>query len=94
MNYQSSMYSQKIKDCENIFTKQFEGKRSRYQRKVKQNGYIESSQEFYDNLTDIQISCLHEEDKTQSFRKGLWHILADDEEKPNQILWLLEDKEL
>jgi len=94
MNYQSSMYSQKIKDCERIFINYFEGKKGRYQRKVKQKGHIESSQDLYDNLTDIEISCLHEEDKTQSFRKGLWHILADDEEKPNQISWLLKDEKL
>lgn len=94
INYQASIYSEKIKDCEDVFIENFEGKRARYQRKVKRNGHIESSQDLYDNLTDIEISCLYEEDRTQSFRKGLWHVLADDEEKPNQIFWLLEDKEL
>jgi len=92
MNYQVSMYSQKIKDCERVFVNTFEGKRVRYQRKVKQNRYIESSQDLYDDLTDIEILCLDEEDKTQSFRKGLWHVLADDEEKPHQISWLLKDE--
>lgn len=30
------------------------------------------------------------EDNTQSFRKGYWHILADDEDE--KIYWLIEDK--
>ena len=91
MNHKISFYEDKIKECEEVFLSTFNSKQSRFQNKVKRNGLIESSQDLYENLSDTEILCLRDEDRTVSFRKGFWHILADDDEN-NQIIWLLKDR--
>jgi len=91
MSHKISFYQDKMKDCEQVFLSTFASKQSRFQNKVKRNGLIESSQDLYEDLSDTEILCLHDEDRTTSFRKGFWHILADDEEN-NQVIWLLKDR--
>jgi hypothetical protein len=91
MNHKISFYEDKIKECEQVFLSTFNSKQSRFQNKVKRNGLIESSQDLYEDLSDTEILCLHEEDRTVSFRRGFWHILADDDEN-NQVVWLLKDR--
>ena len=90
LNYKQSVYIEKILNCKEIFINEWKNKRPIYKRKIKQSSRLESSQDFYDELSNTEKLCLNDEDNTQSFRKGYWHILADDEDE--KIYWLIEDK--
>ncbi|MDO8609502.1 MAG: hypothetical protein Q7R95_03055 [bacterium] len=90
LNHKQSVYTEKILSCKEIFKNEWKNKKPIYKRKMKQLSQIESSQSFYEELSKTQKLCLHDEDNTQSFRRGYWHILADDEDE--KIHWLIEDK--
>lgn len=92
MNHKKTFYSEKITNCKIVFINQWKSKKAKYHRKSKKDGTFQSSQNLYDELIDTEKLCLFDEDKTQSFRKGYWHILADDDEKPKQIYWMIGDK--
>lgn len=79
-------YTQKLEACKDVFISHWS------ERKIDFDST--QSKDFYKEIiADKEKLCLHDEDRTQSFKKGFWHILADDEKKPKQIYWLLEDKE-
>ncbi len=90
LNHKRSFYTEKILNCKEIFKNEWKNKKPIHKRKMKQLSQLESSQNFYDELSNTEKLCLNEEDNTQSFRKGYWHILADDEDE--KIYWLIEDK--
>lgn len=90
LNHKQSIYDEKIANCKKIFINEWKNKRPIYKRKIKQLSQLDSSQNFYEALSETQKLCLHDEDNTQSFRRGYWHILADDEDE--KIHWLIEDK--
>lgn len=90
LNHKQSIYEEKIVHCKKIFIDEWENKKPVHKRKMKQLSQLESSQNFYEELSSTQKLCLHDEDNTQSFRRGYWHILADDEDE--KIHWLIEDK--
>lgn len=90
LNHKQSVYTEKILKCKEIFINEWKDKRPIHKRKMKQLSQLESSQNFYEELSSTQKLCLHDEDNTQSFRRGYWHILADDEDE--KIHWLIEDK--
>jgi len=92
LNHSTTVYKDKLKDCEKIFIDEFKRKKAKHQRKSNSNGILQSSQDLCDEAMETDVLCLYDEDKTNSFRRGFWHILADDNEKPNQIIWLIEDK--
>lgn len=90
LNYKQSVYEDKILNCKKIFIDEWKNKKPKHKRKIQELSQLKTSQNFYEELTETQKLCLHEEDNTQSFRRGYWHILADDEDE--KIHWLIEDK--
>ncbi len=93
LKHKYGIYKEKLEHCEKSYTEEWCYKKPKHQRKIKNLSQLTASQEFYNEIYDSEISKTHlyEEDKTKSFGRGYWHILADDEDKTQQIYWLIEE---
>lgn len=93
LKYKYGIYKEKLEHCEKSYTEEWCYKKPHHQRKIKNLSQLTASQEFYNEVYDAGVSKIHldEEDKTKSFGRGYWHILADDEDKTEQIYWLIEE---
>lgn len=93
LKHKYGIYEEKLEHCEKSYTEEWCYKKPYHQRKIKNLSQLTASQEFYNEVYDAEISKnhLYEEDKTKSFGRGYWHILADDEDKKEQIYWLIEE---
>lgn len=93
LKHKYGVYKEKLESCEKSYTEEWCYKKPHHQRKIKNLSQLTASQEFYNAVYDAEISKnhLYEEDKTKSFGRGYWHILADDEDKTEQIYWLIEE---
>ncbi len=93
LKHKYGIYKEKLEHCEKSYTEEWCYKKPKHQRKIKNLSQLTASQEFYNEIYESEISKTHldEEDKTKSFGRGYWHILADDEDKPQQIYWLIEE---
>jgi len=89
----SNSYYKRIKACDKTFTDKWDDLRSNFDFDPNEKINIKRSDEFYNKALEINKLCLHTEDYTESFRKGYWHILADDSDKEEQISWLLKKEE-
>lgn len=92
LDYKQSIYEEKIRGCKAIFIDEWKNKKAKHKRTIKQKTQLEASQNLYDELSETQKLCLHDEDNTQSFRRGYWHIIADDDKEEEKLHWLIEDR--
>jgi len=54
---------------------------------------IEKSKDFYDDITsEIAPNFYHFNDTNESYRNGILHEMADDEDNPKKIIWKLGEK--
>lgn len=60
LNYKQSVYIDKILNCKEIFINEWKNKRPIYKRKIKQSSWLESSQNFYDELSNTEKLCLND----------------------------------
>ena len=87
-----------IEDYETELLGSFEPRKRCYQRKILQYSnkqeIINESQNFYDDIIGESAQpFLNYNDTPKSFRNGFYHIMADDAENIDKIVWLLKDKE-
>lgn len=88
----SFTYGKKIEKCAEVFIDHLDEIKSDYDFEKDVSLNIENSKKVFDNAMKIDKLCLVDEDQTTSFRKGFWHILANDKEKKD-IYWLIKDEE-
>lgn len=96
MRISSSLeYSERLINYENTLLRKVEETKIDYM--LQEGNNIKKSQKSYFSvMKSTKIPFMPEEfdDQTTFFQKGYFHILADDEEKPKQLCWLIEEDEL
>lgn len=86
----SFTYKTKLKKCDEIFIDKLDDIKSDFNFEENYDLNIENSKKVYDKSMKMKKICLIDEDKTESFRKGYWHILANDEDN-KEMNWLIKD---
>jgi hypothetical protein len=65
----------------------------RSSRSIVETEKIEKSKDFYDDITsEIAPNFYHFNDTSESYRNGILHEMADDEDNPKKIIWKLGEK--
>ena len=76
---------------ENEIFQSFESKHRKTQRSVDSTNHINKSKNLYDEVTDeVTPNFYNFNDTPKSYRNGLLHEIANDEENPTKLIWKLE----
>lgn len=76
---------------ENEIFQSFERKHRKTQRSVDSTNHINKSKDLYDDVTDEVVPNFYNFNNTpKSYRNGLLHEIANDEENPTKLIWKLE----
>lgn len=86
----SFTYKNKLKKCDEIFIDKLDDIKSDFNFEENYDLNIANSNKVYDESMKINKLCLVNEDQTESFRKGYWHVLANDEDN-KEMYWLIKD---
>lgn len=87
-----------LEEYEEELLKSFNPKKRSFIReianKTDKETIINKSKDFYDAITgETPQAFLNYNDTPKSFRNGFYHIMADDNEKIDEIVWLLKNME-
>lgn len=69
----------------------FATKRRKALRRITSTNYVDNSKELYDDVTDETAPDFYNfNDIPKKYRNGLLHEIANDDKKPNKLVWKLE----
>lgn len=76
---------------ENEIFRSFETKHRRALRSTNSTNNIDKSKDLFDDVTDETVPNFYNfNDTPKSYRNGLLHEIANDEDNPNKLVWKLE----